>query len=340
MEKATSALKHKLAELMTQEDMLHATAEQLALKGAALERQAENDRVSVLAAAEREVTDLRAQVEGSRAQLREAVEQSSSLKQRAEELGDRQARAEAEAGVWKEAHASLSVRAMHLESDKGKISAALESERARAATLTEAQNRLQRRRQEEKDGAQRAAAAAAAEAAELPNRLERIRREAQVPLVSVAISSVPPPYSPVGASLGLDMPPAELGDEVAAVQRKLREHSSELQAEARELEEFRELLASRDELRREAQGATAHASRTKAKAAQVQAQVQRAREGGGGGGGGGGVGEGSAAARAGQRGYSLRSMVEGLHDEESWWERYSRDVLHGAAGSALVAELE
>jgi hypothetical protein len=36
--------------------------------------------------------------------------------------------------------------------------------------------------------------------------------------------------------------------------------------------------------------------------------------------------------------YNLRSLADSLEHEETWWERYRRDVLMGA--EAAVAELE
>lgn len=48
------------------------------------------ERAEVLAASEREVHTLQTEVDGTRAQLREATETSGALRQRAEELGDRQ----------------------------------------------------------------------------------------------------------------------------------------------------------------------------------------------------------------------------------------------------------
>ena len=346
MEAATKELKNKLQDLLAQEGVLHATAEQLALKHAQLAEQAEVERVALLAAAEREATELRTQAESAKHQLAEEAKQSREMRLRAEEMSDKHARAESEASVWKEAHAAAAARALELESDKGKISAALASERARAATLTEAHKRAQRRQQAEKDTQSRAAAAAAAAAAELPNRLERIKREAEVPLVSIPIGT------PSGAALATatgacfsggcgqvsaaaaGMP--DLTGEAAVVQRRLAEHAHELTQEAKELEEFRQLLASREQLKREADVSKQSATRAKARTAEVRAAStpERPRQD---------AGDETLERPA----YNLRSMLEGLGSEESWWERYNANYVsprHGGhappAGAALVAELE
>ena len=354
MASAAKDLQHKLSELAHQEASLHSTAEQLALKEAALEGQVEIERTVLVAAAEQEASALRADAEGARAQLQEASDVSEELKRWAEALGDKHARAETEAAVWREAHAALSARAMSLEADKGKLLSALESERVRAATLAEAHKRMQRKRQDDRDAEQRAAAAAAAAAAELPNRLERIKADAAgIPRLAAPLTRGAPLHvTPPG--VGLPPPPrlegsgyaggaaaaqAVAATEAELVQRRLQEHSAELREEARELEEFRELLLSRDELRREVQGQKAEAARARAK----EAELQRGSPGGGGGGPAGSSGGASAAVgpAAGLAGgatgtgggggtgpaYRLSSLVEGLRDEESWWDTYSREVL-------------
>jgi hypothetical protein len=351
MAATTKELKHKLAQLAQQEDILHSTAEQLALRSVALEEQVAIDRAELLATSEQELSRLRAEGDGVRGQLRDAIETSSTLRERANVMGDRQARAETEAGVWREAHDAAAARALSLESDKGRLSASLAQEQARVVSLTEAAQRQQKQRREEREEQQRAAAAAAAAVAELPERLAEIRRQAEVPLVVDEARSGGAGFAPGLAG--------EAEREVDAVQRRLREHSRELQREAKEIDEFRSLLAERaqrsaergppptnaDALRdsRAAawpSGGGASAATTP-QAAQGRTTARTPSAAGG-----------SAATRtrgvtSGSRpAYQLRSLATGLGDEESWWERYSRDVLPAGGGGdagargVLVAEVE
>ena len=136
--------------------------------------------------------------------------------------------------------------------------------------------------------------------------------------------------------------------EAAAVQQRLREHSHELIEEARQIEAFRSALASR------AASAAPPAIR-EGIGVPVRALPPTPRDGSRAGGSLGhachpacmhaatpsaeggttpaAVGGRDAAAST----YTLRSLAEGLENEETWWERYRRDVLKGAAG---VAEVE
>ena len=359
MEAAAQELKAKLVELCTQEDMLHATAEQLALRHAQMEQRAEVERAALLAAAEKQATELKVQVEDAKRRLELEARVAKQHKERADEMSDRQARAESEANVWKEAHATANARLLTLESDKGKMSAALESERARAATLAEAQKRMQRKADGEKDAAARAAAAAVAAANEFPGKLERIRREAALsPRVAVPLGTrggaalaeaTGTAFAEGGGDSGGDggdggggggggghVPP-DLSGEAKEVQQRLKAHAMELNEEARELEEFRRLLESREQLKREAEKANRLAGRAKARTAQLNArsppkappqqqQPQPQQD----------VTEGD------KRAYQLRSLVEGLGSEESWWERYSASYMPQtpAPHTPLVAELE
>ena len=128
----------------------------------------------------------------------------------------------------------------------------------------------------------------------------------------------------------------DLTGEAAVVQRRLAEHAHELTQEAKELEEFRQLLASREQLKREADVSKQSATRAKARTAEVRAAStpERPRQD---------AGDETVERPA----YNLRSMLEGLGSEESWWERYNANYVsprHGGhappAGAALVAELE
>ena len=69
------------------------------------------------------------------------------LQQRADAMRDRQAQAELEASVWRNAHSAASARALGLESEKGQLAAALHAEKARA----DAQQAARERESLEKD---------------------------------------------------------------------------------------------------------------------------------------------------------------------------------------------
>ena len=101
MAAVTSEMKHKLALLCSHEEMLEQTAQQLALKGAELERQGDIERAELLTAAEKERVAMRAELDGMLAQLREAREREGALEQRAAELVASEVRAKTEATVWK-----------------------------------------------------------------------------------------------------------------------------------------------------------------------------------------------------------------------------------------------
>ena len=239
MSDVTRQLKHKLAQLMRHEEVLHATADQLALRGAALERQSEIEKAQFVAVAEKEASALRAEVHGARSELVKVTEQSSTMRERAEALSDGQARALSEAAVWRSAYESAVARAEALEVEQRNLmeeQEEQEKESARLAAENKEQRRKQRRQEEQVEEQRRAAAAAAAAAAALPARLAAIRAEySGAPLLRDA-----PIGTPEGAGLT-----SVLDHEVAGVQRRLREHSMELQAEAREIEELRAALDAR-----------------------------------------------------------------------------------------------
>ena len=130
--------------------------------------------------------------------------------------------------------------------------AALEAAREQAEGLAAAQEALLRKQHAQQEERVRVAAAAAAKAAALPTRLDEIRRDADFSRGGGGHGG--------GASGGSDCGgggcggaaggsavaawgvPAVLEDEVAAVQRRLAQHSRELRAEAKELEAFRSVL--------------------------------------------------------------------------------------------------
>ena len=151
--RATKELKLKLTQLIQQEDLLQARTEQLALQQRAVDQHLEIERAKIVVQAEGVAAELGAEAEGARRQLREVTEHNVELQQRADAMRDRQAQAELEASVWRNAHSAASARALGLESEKGQLAAALQAEKARAEALAEAQKKLQRKRQAEQRGA-------------------------------------------------------------------------------------------------------------------------------------------------------------------------------------------
>lgn len=147
MAEVTKALQQKLRLLEAHEETIEQTAEELQLRGAALERHSENERAELLSRAEREQAALRAERDALAAQLRAAREHGAMLEQRNLELSALESKAETEAMVWKEAHSSAAKAAMMLESDKGQLAARLEQEQQERQVLKEAE---ERRRNEER----------------------------------------------------------------------------------------------------------------------------------------------------------------------------------------------
>ena len=80
-------------------------------------------------------------------------------------------------------------------------------------------------------------------AAALPRRLDEIRRETEEAFANLSAAG--------GALVDARAATDESLVEVAAVDRRLREHSNELRREAQDLEECRALLATRAQARRE-----------------------------------------------------------------------------------------
>ena len=158
MAEVTKALQQKLRLLEAHEETIEQTAEELQLRGAALERYSEHERAELLSRAEREQAALRTERDALAAQLRAAREHGALLEQRNLELSALESKAETEAMVWKEAHSSAAKAAMVLESDKGQLAARLELEQQERQVLTEAEER--RRNEERKRLAAEAKAAA------------------------------------------------------------------------------------------------------------------------------------------------------------------------------------
>jgi hypothetical protein len=123
-------------------------------------------------------------------------------------------------------------------------------------------------------------------------------------------------------------------DEAQAVQQRLREHADDLREEARHIEQFRQALAARQGESAGGGGATPSASQasrvtfaptpksTAGRSAREQLFQQAS----------------APLLPAPTPTYNLRSLADSLEHEETWWERYRRDVLMGA--EAAVAELE
>lgn len=335
------------------------------MRGASLERQTEIERADILSLAEKEHSLLRAERDGLAAQLRRAREQSATLEQRATELVSSEAKAETEASVWREAHQSAANAAMALEADKGQLAAALEQERTKIQQLLHSEERRKAAEREQQEVAFKAAAKIAREAAELPERLARARRADSAGAFGLsavryqaAADGLPPAdaaaafaseAAEAAEAAAAERPPSQhtyatgsadtLSLETLAVQRRLQEHSTDLREEALAIEQFREALNARQaapQARGQQQQQHGGPPPTTATPGRVSFAPRPTA---------------TAPASFSARDvvyaatpppppptYNLRSLADSLDPEETWWERYRRDVLVGA--DAVVAELE
>ena len=140
--------------------------------------------------------------------------------------------------------------------------------------------------------------------------------------------------------------------QVAAVERRLHAHSEELKAEAKELDAFRFVLSSHANRSSAASVATASTGAgappqqqrravppsSEALASYSSRESLAPRVGGGGSPSGcsGCSSYRSSSQPAPRPTYHLRSLVHGADEEEHWWDRYRRDVLHSDAQMAEV----
>lgn len=201
--------------------------------------------------------------------------------------------------------------------------------------------------------------------AQLPERLAKARRVlasanayevSEVRFRSAAGQAAPPMAAAAAAAATEDGEPAEedlswwLGarsvegsaprpialDEAQAVQQRLHEHANDLRVEARRIEQFRQALAARQADSAGAGGSTPSAtqsSRVTFAPTPKSTSGRSARER---------LLQPASApllpAPTPTYSYNLRSLADSLEHEETWWERYRRDVLMGA--EAAVAELD
>ncbi len=313
----TRELKNKLSQLLQQEAALEHAAEQLSLKGVAMETEGQARAAEAAAAAQREICVLQSELHTTRTQLSDAEGRVSAYQRRSEALFENEAKAATQATVWREAHATASTKAMALESDKGHLTAELEGERRRLQRLEEANHQAQLR----------AAEMLAAEA----NKPEPPASGATAAAAALAAAGL------VEANEVAQL----VGVEAEAVAARLRTHSRGLDDEGRQLRQLREEL-------------TAHARaprRGGKRGAEPLAAITEVPSGDGGdtsGGGGGAVQQSPSASLRGRGAgvgsvepdsgnYSLRSLVESLDAEESWWEKYQRDVLAPSSPGGGVA---
>ena len=198
--------------------------------------------------------------------------------------------------------------------------------------------------------------------AQLPERLAKARRVlasanayevSEVRFRSAAGQAAPPMAAAAAAAATEDGEPAEedlswwLGarsvegsaprpialDEAQAVQQRLHEHANDLRVEARRIEQFRQALAARQADSAGAGGSTPSATQssrvtfaptpksTAGRSAREQLFQQTSAF--------------LLPAPTPTYSYNLRSLADSLEHEETWWERYRRDVLMGAEASCL-----
>ena len=200
--------------------------------------------------------------------------------------------------MWRSAYESAVARAEALEVEQRRLKEEQEKESVRVAAEDKEQRRKQRRQEEQAEEQRRAAAAAATAAAALPARLAAIRAQySGAPLLRDA---------PIGTPEGAG-PTSVLDHEVAGVQRRLREHSMELQAEAREIEELRAALDARPDSKPQQPPPPPQ---------QQQPQPQAF--------------DSAAAGAADSVGsYTLRGLAERCGVEDSWWAQYQRKYMLG-----------
>ena len=274
MAAVTRELKHKLAQLVQQENALGIAEAELMLRGQEMAEQGQREKGELVAAAERERCRVLAELHAAQAKLAEAEARVDAQQRRAEQLTETEAKAQTQATVWKEAHAGAAAKAMALESDKGHLAATLEIERNRLAQLAaeqQAAESLSVRRRE----------ADAAAAAKL--QATAVRQAEQHAAAELAESS------------RFD---EQLEKEMGLMRERLRKHADKVRDEAAELLEVRTALAERA---RAPKGEKPRGGATDETASSLARKAMTGR-GGGRGGRGGGRGKenaSSSAARAG-----------------------------------------